>query len=449
MGIILSLFPEFGPAAHAFWLFFSNGGFLIFFALAIWLLYLYYMNLIVGNWKGNQKFIFLSVKVPRENLTSTLAVEQIYSQLHAAHRSMTMAEKYIEGRVQLWFSFEIVSLGGKISYIIRAPYKFRDTVEAAFYAQYPDAEISEINDYLENFDFHPGHSEMEIFGTELKLRDSDVFPLKTYKDLEHSSAEVKIIDPTAPLLEALSKIAADEFIGIQIIAQPLGDDEWHGKAEKKAKILLGEISEHDHGHGGFISGIIGFINPLVLIKTFMSSGGNKVDHGGGHEAPSKTNKNDLLSMTEVEKEQVNGIQAKATKPGYLCKIRFMYLSPKEKFDRSKRAAIVGAFRTLGKTHGNSLKPDSKLVSTRVKYRISKTLEGPYIDFLSERRKHHFFEGWKNRSYYIGLPQFILNTEELATLFHLPITAPTSAADVARIESKKSQAPVNLPIADFE
>lgn len=442
MEIILSLFPELGPAISGFWVFFSNGGFLLFFALTIWLLYLYYMNTIVGNWKANQKFIFLSIKMPRENLASTLAVEQIYAQLHAAHRSMTMAETYLEGRVQLWYSFEIVSMGGKISYIMRVPYKFRDTAEAAIYAQYPDAEISEIGDYLENFDFHPGESDYEIFGTEFKLKESDVFPIKTYKDLEHSSAEIKIIDPTSPLMEGMSKIDPDEFIGIQIIAQPLGDDEWHGKAMNKAKELLGEDVHHSHG---IFNTIVDLLNPIELIKKLIGIGGG--GHGDGH-GETRTQKNDLLSMTDIEKEQVNAIQAKATKPGYRCKIRMMYLAPKEKFDRSRRALIVGAFRTLSKTHGNSLKPDSKHVSTRVKYRISKTLEGPYIDWLSERRKHHFIEGWKGRSYYIGMPQFILNTEELATLFHLPISSPSVSADVAKIESKKSQAPVNLPVGDF-
>jgi hypothetical protein len=445
MSILLSFFPQFGPAAHAFWLFFSNGGFLLFVVLAVVLLKRWYMNTINGNWKANQKWVFLSIKVPRENLTSTLAVEQIYSQLHAVHRSMTRAETYIEGRVQLWYSFEIVSMGGKISFVVRSPEKFRDTVEAAFYAQYPDAEISEVNDYLENFDYNPEDSEYEIFGTEMKMREPDIFPIKTYKDLEHSSAEIKIIDPIAPLLEALSKIGTDEFLAVQILAQPLADDEWQEKSQKVAKELLGEEVHHSVSVFHRFAEVFGFLSPVNIFLTLTGAG-----RAGGHEKEhnQRTNKNDLLSMTEVEKDQVNGIQAKAAKPGYLTKIRFMYIAPKEKYDRSKRAAVVGAFRTLSNTRGNSLKPDSHHVATRVKYRISKTLEGPYMQWLEIRRKHHFFTGWKLRNYYIGLPQYIMNTEELATLFHLPITAPTSAADVARIESKKSQAPVNLPIGDF-
>jgi hypothetical protein len=446
MSLLPELFPQLGPALVGFWVFFKDGGFLIFIILAVFLLYQYYMITIIGHWKSNLKWVYLNVKMPRENLTSLLAVEQIYSQLHAAHRSMTMAEKYIEGRVQLWYSFEIISFGGKINYIVRVPEKFRDTAEAAFYAVYPEAEITQVNDYLENFEFHPGHSDYEIFGTELKMRTSDVLPIKTYRDLEHPSAEVKIVDPTAPLIEALTKIDPDEFLGVQIIAQPLADNEWQDKAKNKAKELLGEHVEHHESILARVFNFFAIFAPHNVFKAFFGIGGGHDDHGGHKESGAP--KNNLLQMTEVEKDQVNAIQTKASKPGYLCKIRYMYLSPKEKFDRSKRVALIGAFRTLSDANKNGLKPDSKLVSTRVKYRISKTLEGPYIQHLSDFRKHHFFEGWKSRSYYIGMPQFILNSEELATLFHLPLTDIPQAADVAKIESKKSQAPANLPTGTF-
>lgn len=83
----------------------------------------------------------------------------------------------------------------------------------------------------------------------------------------------------------------------------------------------------------------------------------------------------------------------------------------------------------------------------MEYRISPTLEKPYIDWEVDRRKHHIFNGYKQRVPWVGLGQFILNIEELATLFHLPIsteTAPTPVS-VDRVESKKSEAPANLPV----
>jgi hypothetical protein len=57
------------------------------------------------------------------------------------------------------------------------------------------------------------------------------------------------------------------------------------------------------------------------------------------------------------------------------------------------------------------------------------------------------EACKRRSYFyepfVGTP-FVLNSEELATIFHFPGQAvPTPS--LTRIQSKKSGAPSNLPI----
>jgi hypothetical protein len=41
--------------------------------------------------------------------------------------------------------------------------------------------------------------------------------------------------------------------------------------------------------------------------------------------------------------------------------------------------------------------------------------------------------------------FILNTEELATLFHFPSEATISTLAVSRVDVKKREAPSNLPI----
>jgi hypothetical protein len=42
------------------------------------------------------------------------------------------------------------------------------------------------------------------------------------------------------------------------------------------------------------------------------------------------------------------------------------------------------------------------------------------------------------------PNMILNTEELATIFHLPDMSAMSPS-ISRIEAKKGGAPVNLPV----
>jgi hypothetical protein len=434
--------PNFAQAFSALWWVFTHGGWVAFIILVIYILYqLYYME-IKAQFRADQEWVFLLIRAPRENETSTLAIEQIYSQLHALHSTITWAHKYIEGRVQLWFSFEVISLGGKVSMIIRTPKKMRDTVEAAFYSQYPSAEISEVRDYLENVEYHPGHSEFDLWGCEMKILEDEVIPIKTYKEFEHPTAEKKIIDPLAPLFESMGKMEPHEFFGVQIIAQPLADAEWKDRAEDKAKVLLGEEVEEKHGWLGLIKKALSFYNPMMWLDKIFSK-----EEEEEHKREPKKSERITMQMTEVEKDRVNAIQRKAGKPGYQCKIRMLYMAPQDKFDGTKKTIIIGAYRNLGDAQTNGFKPDTKETWTGMEYRVSPALEEPYINYIVNKRKHHLFNGYKERSIIIGRPQFILNIEELATLFHLPLAAPGAAtlSAVERVESKKSQAPVNLPV----
>jgi hypothetical protein len=135
------------------WFYFVRGGWVIFLGGFTYMSYKLYMNKIWGDYVGSQEWIFLQIKVEKENLQSTMAVEQIFAQLHAIHSGFGWAEIYLEGKLNLWVSLEIVSIGGKISYILKTPKQYRHLVESAFYARYPNAEISEVGDYME----HLGH----------------------------------------------------------------------------------------------------------------------------------------------------------------------------------------------------------------------------------------------------------------------------------------------------
>ena len=57
------------------------------------------------------------------------------------------------------------------------------------------------------------------------------------------------------------------------------------------------------------------------------------------------------------------------------------------------------------------------------------------------------DAYKRRSYFFKphkTPHFVLNAEELATLFHFPGQV-AAAPTLTRIGSKKMEAPANLPI----
>jgi hypothetical protein len=436
---LLAFLPDFGQAFSALWWAFTHGGWAAFVFVAVYILYTLYRYEIRGQFLADQEWTFLLIKPPKENLVSTLGIEQVFFQLHALHAGLTWPQIYLEGREQLWYSFEIISLGGKVSFVVRLPKKMRDTVESAFYAQYPDAEIMEIEDYLANIEYHPGHSDFDLFGFDMKLLQEETIPIKSYKDFEHSTAEVPILDPLTPLLESMSKMNPYEFFGVQIIAQPLADPEWKAASEAKAKELLGEeLPAPKETVFQVIGAALNVYNPIALISGFLSGSAEE-------KKEEKKEKNNLLHMTEIEKERVVLVQKKASKPGYKCKLRLMYIAPKDKFDKSRISLMVGAFRPFGDANTNGFKPNTKHWPS-VEYKISPTLEAPYIKRVVEQRKHHEWEGFKGRKHWIGSEQFILNVEELATLFHLPMAheklqVPSA---VERVESKRAQPPVNLP-----
>jgi multidrug efflux pump subunit AcrB len=74
-----------------------------------------YLKTIQEDFVKDQDWSFLSIRVPKVNQSSLQAMEQVFAQIHAIISSSTFAKKYFEGVVPLWYSLEIVSLGGKIS----------------------------------------------------------------------------------------------------------------------------------------------------------------------------------------------------------------------------------------------------------------------------------------------------------------------------------------------
>lgn len=421
------------------WGIFINGGWLVVLLVFIYMLYFLYINEIQHQFVHSQKWVLLNIRGPKENLTSTLAVEQIFQQLHVLHVGLTFAQKYMEGMIQLWFSFEIISMGGKVSMLIRVPESKVSFVKSAIYAEYPTAEVNEVEDYMSRINYDPEESDFDIFGTEYKLAEKTYIPLKTYRDFEHPTAEVKIIDPLAPLFEAMSKIEPHEFYGIQILAQPIQDEEWKPKGEKFIKTLTGEQVEHETTVLGWL------LSPLEWFAKFSYK--DFLVGGHGHEEkPTRSQRNDWMSMTDTEKLRVNLAQAKMGKSGFKVKIRHLYVAPKDRFDKNKRSLFVGAFRTFGSAQTNKLKPDVSNTWTSVDYIISPTLEEPYMNWVVDYRKRMVFKGYKERNIHIGIPAMILNSEELATLYHWPLTVTTAITPaVEKIESKKVQPPSNLPI----
>ena len=182
-------------------------------------------------WLSKQKSIMLEIRIPKEILKPTRAMETVLNSMRQTiYAPPDWYEKWIDGQVQLSYAFEIVSIGGEPHFFVRTPADIRDSVEAALYSQYPDAEISEAPDYVKMVPQDIPNKDWDLWGADYRLLKPNAYPIKTYRDFEteHEAKEEKRVDPIAGLLESMAKIQPGEQLWIQIVAEPVSiqDDPW-------------------------------------------------------------------------------------------------------------------------------------------------------------------------------------------------------------------------------
>jgi len=128
--------------------FLANGGWIILLIVVAWGVLHLWLDWRQSLYVRKRVFVVLAIDVPRVQEQGPKAVDNMFAYLAGAHGSHSFMDKWIGGQIQDNLSFEIVSIEGHIQFIVRTTRKYRDLVEAAIYAQYPDARITEVEDYV-------------------------------------------------------------------------------------------------------------------------------------------------------------------------------------------------------------------------------------------------------------------------------------------------------------
>ncbi|MGB9743504.1 MAG: hypothetical protein ACPLW9_02200 [Minisyncoccales bacterium] len=405
-------------------------------------LYHYYIN---ERWDKTIKRILLEVKIPKEIVKPIRAMDQVFAGFHAIHDIPTWREKWIEGVFQLSLAFEIVSLEGKIHFFIRTPEIFRQVIESNIYSQYPEAEISVVDDYTKRVPQNIPNREWDLWGVEFINAKDEIYPLKTYRqfEIESEKEEQKKVDPLSDFLEGLSALGPGEQMWLQIIARPvLGRDyPWQEKGRALAD-KLARRPEKKKPKPALVRFIDSFLTAIADgIQSLFNPEALKRKEAG----PSKKEEELIppeMKLTPGEREVVKAIEEKLAKFGYLCCVRFVYLGKKEVFLKPKVKVVFSFFKELSTENLGGLKPWSKTM-TKIK--------SPVFWFLDDRRlylrKRRMFRYYTKRWFPLfprGGKTYILNTEELATLYHFPGATAVPAMGVSRVETKKKGVPTNLP-----
>lgn len=362
----------------------------------------------------SQGSMLLEVRIPKEMLKSPMAMEVFIGTLYQAGVG-TLIDVYIKGRVRPWFSLELVSLDGAVHFYIWLHPKFKNIVEAQLYAQFPNIEIHEVEDYAMKVHHDLAKYNFGWMG-QFALTKSNAFPIKSYIDygLDKDQEEEYKNDPIVPLLEFLGSLKKGEQAWVQILIQ----------AHTKEGIKYGRVM----AKADWKAEIEKEIKDIVKKGTLKPEGDTKVS---------------MISLSKGQQDIIAAIERTAAKPAFDTMIRAAYIAENEAFNPNNIGGLLGSFRQFGSNTMNGFKPG-----------WNKGYDYPWEDFRGKkkfRNERRVLEAYKRRSFFNtpfknfhGKP-FILTSEELATLWHFPSSIVAATPTLTRIPSKRAEAPSNLPI----
>jgi hypothetical protein len=329
----------------------------------------------------------LILEIPKANDKSELAAEQLFASLHGIFRDKN--ELKLNEGIQEHLSFEIASVNGQIRFYAWVPRTLRSFVEGQIYSQYPTVQIHEADEDYVN---HEGQHSV-VYSAEITLTDSEMLPIKTFQSFE--------VDPLAGITGTLAKLeSTGEEVWIQILARPIADD-WHKRSDK----WVSGVKKGKSSASGEVFTFGWLASVLAALWKPPEEG-----KAGTVGAPKELSDRDKTRLAEAEK--------KATKLGYEVKVRLAYLGDSTTNARLRMQAIVGTFKQFNSTNLNGFKMTN-------------------ASFKKEDLARYRARSFKDHGY-------ILNIEELASVYHLPHTN-VETPNIVWASTKTAEPPAKLPL----
>jgi len=355
--------------------------------------------------------------LPRDLMKSPLAMELFLNSIHNTSDGSNFAQ-YWKGEKRPSYSLEIISIEGVVKFMMWTEDRRKAGVMGALYSQFPGIEVKEVEDYTKNFIYDPKTT--KLWGGEFKFTKENPYPIKTYIDygLDKDPKEEFKVDPITPMIEFLGNVGKDQQIWFQFIV----------RAHVKDQIKPGTIFKKNDNYKDEANKII---NEIMIRdpKTKKNV---------------ETDETMLAGLSDGEKETIKSIERKVSKLAFDVGIRTIYAAKKELFDKPNSiGGIISSFKHFNSENHNGFKPNGDKWS-------AKLVGSPWEDYKNiraNRLARLVLEAYKRRCFFYdpfpGEP-IVLNTEELATMYHFPGQVAITPG-LARVPSKKGEAPSNLPI----
>jgi len=286
------------------------------------------------------------------------------------------------------YSFEIVANKKKIAFYVVAPRRMARYVEQQINAHYPDAILEEVSDY--NI-FNPNS---EVLAGIMKTRRHGALPIKTYRKQD--------TDPMNSLVNVMSKLNPDEGMAIQYTIRS-AKAAWHYRSSEIVRKANKGKSLSDALSGNTLFKILSFFGDFVHTQKPQN------------QALGETQK----MLTAMEQETLKGIEEKNSRAGLDVNLRIVVSAKDKGRARLYFENLASAFSQYNSYEfGNSF---INKIKTGNQKRIIR-------DFI-----------YRNFNEKIS---FLLNTEELTSLFHLPLRN-TETPNILWLTAKQASAPADI------
>lgn len=289
---------------------------------------------------------------------------------------------------QRHISLEIIAVQGYVKFYTAVPAPLVGVVEQAVVGAYPAARLEEVSEH--NI-FNPVGKISGTSGGELVLKENYAYPIATYQDVKR--------DLMLSLLNALSTLQEEDGAGIQILIRP-ANSSWRKSAKS---IASNKRKGKDQIRGGELA--------LNLAKQLATAPFKPPED-------SSKPKDEPKPLSTMDQALVDAIDSKTSHPGFEVLIRVVASSNLAQRSQAILGNIVNSFALLDSPGRNGLK-----------FVPAKDIEKLATSFIMR-----FFPQEKNKN--------ILNSVELATLFHFPDQSNIPTTQLERQHSKQVDGPRN-------
>ena len=326
----------------------------------------------------------------RELIDENISKAQIMYGIIAGTFKKGFKSKYYGQR---HFTFEIIGINGFVKFYAAVPVAMVDIVKQAIISSYPNARLEEVSEH--NI-FSPVGKIAATTGGELTLKEPFAYPIATYQDIKR--------DPIQSLLNALANLDKEDGVGIQILLRP-ADPSWRKTASDIAsRKRKGKDAKKPKDEAFW------WIKQ-IFVSLWKPPDDKSNKEGGLSDKP---------ELSNIEQAVLDAIDDKTRHPGFDTVIRIVASSNVSHKAQSILNHVVASFSLYDAPGKNGFK-----------FTPAKDMDSFVTSYIMR-----FFPPSSKRN--------VLNSVELAGIFHFPDQKNIPTSQLERQASKQVDGPRNVP-----